>query len=114
MLKIKRKCKLYNKLISLNLLKLIVEIVSYVAVAALFKKDPELCSHPYPILLNMIDNENSEAWVREAAIKTIKYSALQRILCILLINNPVGMKAKYIEIIRNIHADAIINDIRSI
>ena len=55
----------------------------------------------------MIDNENSEAWVREAAIETIKYSALQRILCILLINNPVGMKAKYIEIIRNIHADAI-------
>ena len=106
-LKITRRCKLSNKLISINLLEFVVEIISYAAVTVLFKDNPKLCSHPYPLLLNKTDNKTSEAWIRKAATKTVKGSALQRILCILMINNPVGLKAEYIEGVLNIHADAI-------
>ena len=44
---------------------------------------------------------------KKAAIKTIKESALQCILCILMINNPEGLKVEYIEGVRNVHVDAI-------
>ena len=44
---------------------------------------------------------------KKAASKTVKDSHLQCILCILMINNHVGLKAKYIEGVQNVHADAI-------
>ena len=46
-------------------------------------------------------------WIGKAATKTVKGSALRRILCILMISNPIGLKAEYIEGKRNVHADAI-------
>ena len=107
-LKTKRRCKLSNKLISINLLEFVVEIISYAAVTVLFKDNPKLCSKSYPLLLNLTDDKTSEAWIRKAVTKTVKDSAWQRILCILMINNPVGLKAKYIKGVRNVHADAIL------
>ena len=74
-----------------------MEIISYVAVTVLFKNDSNLCSQPYSLLLNLTDNKNSEAWIKKAASKTVKDSHLQCIFCILMINNHVGLKAKYIE-----------------
>ena len=84
-----------------------MEIIIYAAVIALFKDNPKLCSQPYPLLLNLTDNKTSKAWIRKVAPKIVKGSALQRILCIHMINNPVGLKAEYIEGFRNVHADAI-------
>ena len=106
-LKTKRRCKLSNKLISINLLEFVVEIISYAAVTVLFKDNPKLCSKSYPLLLNLTDDKTSEAWIRKAVTKTVKDSVLQHMLCILMINNPVGLKAEYIEGVRNIHTVAI-------
>ena len=60
-------------------------IISYAAVIFLFKDNPELCSQPYPLLLNLTDNKTSDAWTRKAVTKIVKGSDLQRILCILMI-----------------------------
>ena len=54
-----------NKLISINLLEFVVEIVSYAAVTVLFKDNLKLCSQPYPLLLNLTDNKNPEAWIKK-------------------------------------------------
>ena len=40
-LKITRKCKLSNKLISTNILEFVVEIISYAGVTILFKDNPK-------------------------------------------------------------------------
>ena len=106
-LKITRRCKLSKKLISINLLESFVGIISYAAVTVLFKDNPKLCSQSYILLLNLIDNKTSEAWITKVATKTVKDSVLQHMLCILMINNPVGLKAEYIEGVRNLHTDAI-------
>ena len=106
-LKITRRYKLSNKSISINLLEFVVEIICYVAVTVLFRNNHKLCSQPYPLLLNLIDKETSEAWIRKVVTKTIKCSSLQRIICILMINNPVGLKAECIEGVRHVHADDI-------
>ena len=84
-----------------------VEIINYAAVSLLFKNDPSLCQHNYPILLNWTDNISSMTWLRKAATRTVKGKSLQRILCGLMINNPVGIKAEHIAGKSNILADAI-------
>ena len=61
---ITRKCPLTNKLISINPLEFVAEIITYAAVTVLFSLNPSSCSHPYPILLiwtdNMSANENEQ------------------------------------------------------
>ena len=102
-----RKCLDTNELVSINILEFAVEIINYAAVTLLFKKDPLLCQHSFPILLNWTDNTSSKTWLRKAATRTIKGKSLQRILCSLMINNPVGIKAEHIAGSSNVLADAI-------
>ena len=102
-----RKCSNTNKLISINILEFVVEIINYAAVTLLFRNDPALCQHNYPILLNWTDNISSKTWLRKTATRTVKGKSLQHILCSLMINNPVGIKAEHIAGSSNILADAI-------
>ena len=59
-----RKCSHTEKLVSINILEFVVEIINYAAVSLLFKNDPSLCQHNYPILLNWTDNISSKTWLR--------------------------------------------------
>ena len=100
-----RKCKITNKLISINLLEFVVEIINYAATTHLFQTYEK--NYEYSTLLNWTDNRSAEAWIRKAATKTNKGKALQRILCNLMINNPVSIESKYIKGETNILADKI-------
>ena len=84
-----------------------MEIINYAAITVLFRENPSLCRHLYPLLLNWIDNMNSKSWIRKAASRAKKGKALQRLLYSLIINIPVGLKAEYIEGVLNVLADAI-------
>ena len=106
-LRVVRQCKISNKLVSINLLEFLTEIISYAAVTVRFLQDETLCDQPYPFHLNWTDNKTSKAWIRKAATRTPKGKALQRILCSLMINNPVGIKADFIPGVNNVLADAI-------
>ena len=94
-------------MISINLLEFLVEIINYAAITILFQIHPELCKHLFPTLLNWTDNTTSKSWIKKAATKTVKGKALQRILCLIMINNPVGITVEHIAGINNILADAI-------
>ena len=104
---VSRKCTMTDQLISINLLEFVVEIINYAAITVLFRENPTLCKHLFPLLLNWTDNKTAKAWIRKAATRTKKGKALQRILMCLMINNPVGLNAEYIPGLNNILADAI-------
>ena len=63
----------------------------------MFHAHSSLCLQPFPVLLNWTGNQTSQAWIKKAATKSVKGKALQRIFCILMINNHVGLKADSIE-----------------
>ena len=84
-----------------------MEIINYAAIIVYFKEHPTTCSHEFPLLLNWTDNMTSKSWIRKAASKSIKGKALQKLLCSLMMNNPVGIKAEHIAGELNILADAI-------
>ena len=102
-----RKCNITHKLVSINLLEFAVQIINYAAITVMFKEHPELCPHGFPLLLNWIDNMSAKSWIRKACTKSGKGKALQRILCILMMNNPVRIKAEHIAGLENTLADAI-------
>ena len=84
-----------------------MEIINYAAVTLLFTNDCSLCQHKFPLLLNWTDNTSAKTWLRKAATRTNKGKALQRLLCSIMINNPVGIKADHIAGSSNILADVI-------
>ena len=61
----------------------------------------------FPTLLNWTDNKTAKSWIKKAATKTEKGKALQRILCSIMINNPLGIKTDYIKGETNVLADSI-------
>ena len=67
-----------------------------------------LCEkYGFHLILNWTNNVTSMTWLRKAATRTQKGKALQHLLCSLMINNPVGIKAAHIAGSKNILADAI-------
>ena len=102
-----RKCLDTDKLVSINLLEFIVEIINYIAITQLYKEEPKLCSHSNPLLMNWTDNTTALSWLRKAATRTDKGRSLQHLLCSLMINNAVGIKADHIAGSQNVLADAI-------
>ena len=106
-LSVTRRCPLSKELVSINLLEFLTEIINFATVSILFQADKHLCKQPYPVLLNWTDKQTSQACIKKAFTKTAKGKALQRILCILMINDPVGFKVDYIEGSKNILADRI-------
>ena len=108
-----RRCKVTSELISINLLEFVVEIINYAAISTLVTQKRISLKHQYPVLLNWTDNKSAQAWIRKAATRTEKGKALQRLLCSLMINNPLGFKADYIEGSSNILADSISRTVAS-
>ena len=106
-LTVTKRCSVTNELVSINILEFVVEIINYAAVTLWFSRDPSSCSHEFPLLLNWTDNITSMSWLRKAATKTKKGKSLQRLLCSLMINNPLGFKAEHIAGTNNILADKI-------
>ena len=51
-LRVERRCNLSNKLVSINLLEFLTEIISCATVTVRFLQDKTLCAQPYPILRN--------------------------------------------------------------
>ena len=83
-----------------------VEIINYAAITVWLNENSATINHSYPTLLNWTDNKTAQAWIRKAATRTEKGKALQRILCSIMLNNPIGIKSDYIEGINNTLADA--------
>ena len=104
---ITRECSTTKELVSINLLEFVVEIINYAAITLSFKDHQSEFKHKFPMLLNWTDNTSSKTWLRKAATRTDKGKALQRLLCSMMINNPVGIKAEYIAGKSNVLADAI-------
>ena len=50
---------------------------------------------------------SSETWMRKTVVKTINGSTLQIILCSIMINNSVGIKAEYIEEVHSTYTNTI-------
>ena len=71
------------------------------------KEKPSMCKNTFPLLLNWTDNISAKTWLRKAATRSNKGKAIQHLLCSLMINNPVGIKADHIAGSENILADAI-------
>ena len=80
-LKVTRRCANSKELVSINLLEFAVEIINYAAIIMMFKENPSLCSHGFPMLLNWTDNTTSKSWIRKAASKT-KKEKLSNVCCV--------------------------------
>ena len=104
---VNRRCNITKDLVSINLLEFVVEIINYAAITVFFAENSSICEHEYPFLLNWTDNKTAKAWLRKAATKTEKGKSLQRILCSIMINNPMGVKSDYIKGEKNVIADFI-------
>ena len=76
-------------------------------VTMLFNNEHSSYTHEFPVLLNWTDNTSAKTWLRKAATRTNKGKSLQRLLCTLMINNPVGIKAEHIAGLSNTLTDAI-------
>jgi hypothetical protein len=104
---VSRKCNDTCQLVSINLLEFVVEIINYAAATVLFQQKLSTYEHEYPFLQNWTDNKTAKAWLRKAATRTEKGKSLQRILCSIMINNPMGIKSEYIKGEQNVIADYI-------
>ena len=104
---VNRRCNITKDLVSINLLEFVVEIINYAAITVFFAENSSICAHEYPFLLNWTDNKTAKAWLRKAATKTEKGKSLQRILCSIMINNPMGVKLDYIKREKNVIVDFI-------
>ena len=71
-LRVTRHCPLTHKLISINLLEYVAEILTYAAVTVFFSFNRQVCLHPYPLLLIYTDNMSTKYWITKAATKKIK------------------------------------------
>ena len=101
------KSKAENKLITINVLEFLVEIINYAAMTTYVRSNPDTIPHPYPVLLNWTDNMSALAWIRKASLKSLMAKGLQRVLCTLMINNPLGLSSSHIAGVDNTTADAI-------
>ena len=94
-------------IVSISLLESAAEIINYASIIVHSKEHPSICFHEFRLLLNWIDNMTSKSWITKAASRTKKGKSLQKLVCILMMNNPVGIETKYIAGKSNIVADAI-------
>ena len=96
-----------DTLITINVSEFMTEIINYAALTEFLWLHPELKRHLYPTLQNWTDNMVAKAWARKAALKSPIAKALQRLLCAMMINNPLGSSASFIQGRLNVLADTI-------
>ena len=96
-----------HELITINVLEFVTEIINFAAALTFHGLNPEWAGHPYPTLLNWTDNRTARAWLRKAALKSDMARRLQKILCSMMINSPLGLSGDYIQGVDNVIADSI-------
>lgn len=107
-LRFKSKYKHDNgDIVSINVLEYAAMIITYVAsYHVMVQLDPSL-DDPFPMLELWGDNTSAESWILKASKSSLVGRALSRIQCALMINNPVGIWAGYINTHANVIADRI-------
>lgn len=95
-----------GKLISINVLEYASVIINYAAVSLYFKENHDP-SNPYPTALLFADNTTAESWSIKGCKRSLMGRSLGRLLCALLINNPVGLSLARVSTHDNKIADEI-------
>lgn len=95
-----------GKLISINVLEYASVIINYAAVCLYFQENQDP-SNPYPTALLFADNTTAECWGIKGCKRSHLGRALSRLLCALLINNPVGLSLARVSTHDNEIADLI-------
>lgn len=95
-----------KELVSINVLEFAAAIITYAGMSLYYRNhsDP---SNPFPIALIYIDNVSAEIWCIKGCKRSLLGRALGRLLCALMINNPLGLSTARITTEDNIIADAI-------
>jgi len=95
-----------GELISINVLEYASVIINFAAMTLYFQQlgDP---SNPYPLALIFADNVSAEIWAMKGCKHSFLGRALGRLLCALLINNPLGLCTARIGTHENEIADKI-------
>ena len=94
-------------IVSINVLEYAAMIITYVAgYHVMVQVDPS-ARDPYPLMELWADNTSAETWILKASKASFIGRALSCIQCALMINNPVGITAHYINTHDNVIADRI-------
>ena len=56
-----RLYKISNEMVSINILKFVVEIINYATISTMFTNKKSICKHEYHFLLNWTDNKTAQA-----------------------------------------------------
>ena len=95
-----------GKLISINVLEYAAMIINYVACSCYLQTHPDP-SDPFPLVRLFGDNSSAESWMTKTCTSSLQGRALGRILCALMIDNPVGTDIQHVTTENNGTADAI-------
>jgi len=95
-----------KELISINVLEFAAAIITYAGMSLYYRLHPDP-SNPFPVALIWIDNVSAESWCIKGCKKSLLGRALGRLLCALMINNPLGLSTARITTKDNVIADAI-------
>lgn len=94
-------------IVSINVLEYAAMIITYVAAFHIMVQVAPCTADPFPMLELWGDNTTAESWILKASKSSLIGRALSRIQCALMINNPVGIWAGYINTHDNVIADRI-------
>ena len=95
-----------GKLISINVLEYASVIINFAAMTLYFQQNQDP-SNPFPLALLFADNVSAEIWALKGCKSSLLGRALGRLLCALLINNPLGLSTARIGTKENEIADQI-------
>ena len=104
-LRFHRKCK-DRRLISINVLEYASLIINYAAMSLYYRKNKDP-SNPFPIALLYADNVAAEIWCMKGCKRSMLGRALGRLLCALMLNNPLGLSTARVTTKDNFIADEI-------
>lgn len=95
-----------GKFISINALEFASVIINFAAMTLFFQQNQDP-SNPFPVGLIFADNVSAEIWAIKGCKSSLLGRALGRLLCALLINNPLGLCTARISTSENKIADEI-------
>ena len=95
-----------GRLISINALEFATVIINYAAITLYFRENEDP-TNPFPTALIFADNTTAESWAIKGCKKSPLGRALGRLLCAILINNPVGLALDRVSTHDNVIADKI-------
>ena len=81
-------------------------IINYVAAYHFYKHNPDK-TDPFPLVRLFGDNTTAESWMSKACTSSLTGRALGRVLCALMIDNPVGTDVDHVTSEENEISDRI-------